>query len=310
MPTADRPRPSRRRVLPVAIAVAFFATASGAPPAPALAQSRGKTSSTSLIQRGSELFDDQAYEESIQTLSAALVRPGASQQEKIETYRLLAYNFIILKRADEADAAVRGILVLDEKFSLPPTESPRFRDFFEATRKKWEQEGKPGRAEVGTPLAPPKAIEMKHSSPAEVPPDTTIKLTGTVEDPEARVRGVQLAYRTGAKGKFVTVAATYTLGQFRTQIPAIAVQPPLVEYYLQAIDKGGLPLASRGDAATPLRIAVPAPSGGVLTSPWFWVPVGVVVVGGVVATALILSNSKGAGASNTPTSTVTIGVHE
>jgi len=38
-------------------------------------------STTALIQRGSALFDDQQYEESIQTLSAALVRPGTSQQD-------------------------------------------------------------------------------------------------------------------------------------------------------------------------------------------------------------------------------------
>src|SRR6185369_14963182 len=107
----------------------------GAVPAVALAQKKGTT--ISLIQKGGALFEDQAYEESIQVLSAALMRPGTSDAEKTETYRLLAYNYIILKRGEEADAAVRGIFVLNERFSLPPTESPRFRDFFEATRKKW-----------------------------------------------------------------------------------------------------------------------------------------------------------------------------
>jgi len=87
------------------------------------------------------------------------------------------------------------------------------------------------------------------------------------------------------------------------QIPSDAVKPPLVEYYLQAIDKGGLPVASRGDAATPLRVVVPAPQkGGVLSSPWFWVPVGLAVVGGgVAATYFILSQR---------TSTVTVNVRE
>src|SRR5262249_40256983 len=159
----------------------------------------GKSTTTTLIQRGSALFDDQQYEESIQTLSAALVRPGATDIEKIEIYRLLAYNFIILRRVEEADAAVRGVLVLNEDFTLPPTESPRFREFFASTRKKWLDEGKPGKAAGPVPVVE-KPIKMAHTSPAEVPSGTTVKLSGTIEDPDSRVRGVQLAYRTGAKG--------------------------------------------------------------------------------------------------------------
>lgn len=292
---------SRRRfVASIALVASIHAAISTALPATAFAQGK---STASLIARGSELFDDQQYEESIQTLSAALLRPGTSKEEKIEIYRLLAYNYITLKRMDEADAAVRGLLVIDEAFTLPPTESPRFRDFFKATREKWESEGKPGKSDAVTQKVE-KPIKIEHTSPAQVAPDTTIKLSGTVDDPEGRVRGVQLAYRTGAKGKFVTVAATFTMGSFRTQIPSASVKPPLVEYYLQAVDKGGLPLGSRGDAATPLRIAVPAPEkGGVLSSPWFWVPVGLAVVGGAVATAFFITNAN-------KTSTVTINVRE
>ena len=42
-----------------------------------------------LIQRGRALFDDQQYEESIQALSAALVRPSNTKAQKLEIYRLL-----------------------------------------------------------------------------------------------------------------------------------------------------------------------------------------------------------------------------
>ncbi len=261
----------------------------------------GKSATTALIQRGSALFEDQAYEESIQTLSAALVRPGATDVEKIEIYRLLAYNFIILKRPDEADSAVRGVFVLNEAFSLPPTESPRFRDFFAATRAKWIEEGKPGKA-AGPVTVVEKPIRMLHTSPPEVPAGVTIKLIGTIQDPDSRVRGVQLAYRTGAKGKFVTVAASYTLGEFRANIPGLSVRPPLVEYYVSAIDKGGLPLVSRGDAAAPMRIVVPR-EGGVIASPFLWVPVGLAVIGGAAAGVYFLARPRAQ-------STVTVGVHE
>jgi hypothetical protein len=291
-----------RLAAPIAIAAACHAVVLASAPAPVLAQDGAeKASASTLIQRGSELFDDARYEESIQTLSAALLRPGTSKAEKIEVYRLLAYNYITLKRTEEADAAVRGLLVIDETFTLPATESPRFRDFFKATREQWEAEGKPGREIVAVVEQP---IRILHSSPAQVQPGTLIKLTGRIEDPDGRVRGVQLAYRAGAEGKFVLVNASFTLGEFRAQIPSASVKPPLVEYYLQAVDKGGLPLGSRGDAATPLRIAVPAPpKGGVLTSPWFWVPVGLAVVGGGVAAGFIIANQN-------KTSTVTVTVRE
>jgi hypothetical protein len=293
----------RARALALALAAAVGA---GAPPGvalgqpPAKAPSTGKSPTTVLILRGSALFDDQQYEESIQTLSAALVRPGATDVEKIEVYRLLAYNFIILKRNEEADAAVRGVLVLNESFSLPPTESPRFRDFFANTKKKWLDEGKPGKA--AGPVAADKPIKMAHISPAEVPSGTTIKLSGTIEDPDSRVRGVQLAWRTGAKGKFVTAAASYTLGEFRTNIPGLAVKPPLIEYYVTAIDKGGLPLASRGDAANPLRIVVPR-EGGAASSPALWVPLGLALAAGAAVGVYFLVR-------RTPQATVMVGVHE
>jgi hypothetical protein len=289
-----------------AILVAASALA-GAPAAiaPGVAHAQtSKSGTVSLIQRAAELFDDQQYEESIQTLSAALLRPGSSTKEKIEIYRLLAYNYITLKRNEEADAAVRGLYVVDETFTLPSTESPRFRDFFEATRKKWAEEGKPGKATDTSQPAAEVPVKLAHTSPAQVAPSTSIKLSGSVDDPKGRVRGVQLFYRTGAKGKFIIVAGTYTLGKFNTQIPAKDVKPPLVEYYLEAVDNAGLPIASRGDAATPLRIVVPEPQkSSIFSSPAFWVPVGVVVVGVAVGVpvGLALFGPK-------QTSTVRVGV--
>lgn len=293
------PRRRRRWLAPLVLAAVSHAGAMAALPEPVFAQGSaqasgggGAKSVTNLIQRGAELFEDQAYEESIQTLSAALLRPGTSKQDKIEIYRLLAYNYITLRRNDEADAAVRGLLVLDEAYNLPASESPRFRDFFTATRKKWEEEGKPGKVDETKPVVVEKPVKIAHTSPAQVEPNTTIQLSATIDDPGKRVGSVQLAYRTGTKGKYVTVAGSFAAGVFRAQIPGSAVKPPLVEYYVLATDKDGLPLASRGGADTPLRIAVPEPSGGVLSSPWFWVPVGVLVVGGAVATTIFLTQRR------------------
>ena len=288
-------RATKRVAHAVAIAAALHTVALGAPGA-AFAQAKGGVGA--LVARGTDLFEDQQYEESIQTLSAALLRPGTPKEQKVEIYRLLAYNYITLDRTEEADAAVRGLLVLDESFTLKKSESPRFRDFFTQTRAKWEDEGKPGTAEEGDGPAPLPPIDIKHVSPAQVEPGTTVKLTGTVTDPGQRVGGVQLNYRQGSKGKFITLKATFTMDRYSTQIPGSAVKPPLVEYYLEALDESGLPVATRGDATAPLRVVVPEP-GGVLTSPWFWVPVGVVVAGGVILTAILASGGGESGQAGT-----------
>ena len=90
-----RPRASAPRSF---LRSALFVTATAlaaAPPAlaPAVAHAQAqKGGVVSLIQRAADLFEDQQYEESIQTLSAALLRPGSSVKEKTEIYRLLVVD--------------------------------------------------------------------------------------------------------------------------------------------------------------------------------------------------------------------------
>lgn len=242
-----------------------------------------------LIQKARDMFDDQRYEESIQTLSGAVVRTDATKDERIDAFRLLALNHITLGHNDEADAAVRAIYVQDEAFELPKSESPKFREFFEKTKKAWESEGKPGKIEAGTPGPAEKAIVVKHTPVAQVDKGTVLKLEGTIEDPDVKVEKVELFYRAGAKGKFTETSLAYSMGGFRGEIPKESVTPPLVEYYVLALDKKGLPVASRGDADSPLRVVVPEEGSSVIESPWFWVPIGVGVVGGAVLTAVLVT---------------------
>src|SRR5690606_15799459 len=115
------------------------------------------------------------------------------------------------QQEEEADAAVRGLLVIEPEYVLPETESPRFRDFFEETRKKWEEEGRPG-LEAATASGPP--VTIKHSAPAQVESGLGISLTGNIEDPKAVVAKVVLFYRTGSSGKFETAKVKYAMRKF------------------------------------------------------------------------------------------------
>jgi hypothetical protein len=208
-----------------------------------------------LVARGRALFDDQQYEESVQTLSAALLRPNNTKSQRVEIYRLLALNYITLNHKDEAESAVRGLLALQPDYALPTSESPRFRDFFADVRKRWEAEGRPGLAKETE--APPAPVTMQHVSPAQVDRHTQVDLTAKLSDPQSRVTTVKLFFRAGSKGKFDEVEADVTGEDVKASIPPDFVKPPILEYYLIGLDKGGLPVVSRGDATAPLRIAVP-----------------------------------------------------
>ena len=279
----------------------------------AFAQAPSARAPQDLIARGHQLFEDQQYEESVQTLSAALLRPSNTKAQKIEIYRLLALNYITLNRKDEADGAVRGLLSIEPAYSMPQTESPRFRDFFAAVRAKWEDEGRPGL--VKETEAPPQPVSMRHTSPSQVDASTQLELTATLDDPGKRVTTVRMYYRAGSKGKFNEGDATVDGVHVHATIPASAVRPPLVEYYLSGLDKSGLPIVSRGDAGAPLRVAVPEASKG-------WVlPVAIgggvlgaaAIVGGLALAGVFKGSSKtnpGPGQQTPGTSNVTVSVGE
>lgn len=280
------------------VAVAIVAT-------PSLAWAQ-KVSTQKLIDDAKAKFDDQQYDESIQKLSAALLRPDASKAQKIEVYRWLAYNYIVLKQDDSARTAIYALLVLDENYELPKTESPKFRDPFGKWKQQWIDEGKPGQAKEEKAPAP---VTLKHLPPAEVPHDQTVVISGSIDDPEHRVAKISVFYRTGSAGKFIELPAQNELGSFKVNVPGSAVKPPILEYYVQASDKGGLAIASRGDADLPLRIAVQGESQSIFGTWWFWTGATAVVAGGVVATYFLTKkndNGPNGGGPNNANFTVTI----
>jgi hypothetical protein len=272
---------------------------------PSTACAQGKVSTQKLIDDAKAKFEDQQYDESIQKLSAALLRPDATRAQKIEVYRWLAYNYIVLKQDESARTAIYALYALDENYALPKTESPKFREPFKKYKDQWIDEGKPGQAKEEKAAA---AVVIKHLPPAQAPHDQSIAITGSFDDPEQRVAKLSLFYRSGSAGKFVEVAAAISANTFRASIPGSAVKPPLVEYYVQASDKGGLAVTSRGDAETPLRIAVQAEQEkSIFGTWWFWAGTTAVVAGGVVAGFLLTrKKDNGPGPTNS-TVTVTIG---
>jgi hypothetical protein len=262
-----------------------------------------------LIAKGRLQFDEQQYEESIQTLSAALLRPDNTAEQRVEIYRVLALDYITLGRKDEAENAVRGLLVQRPDYSIPAEESPRFRDFFADARAKWDAEGRPGLAAAESAGKP---VVFKHSAPTEGVAGTAIEVRARLVDPDKRTQGIRCFVRAGGKGRFTEIKASLNANLIRFTIPGSSVKPPLVDYYFEALDTRGRMIANQGDANAPLRIAIPERSGGGWVLP---VAIGGGVLGaaavvGALALAGVFKSSSPAtsGPQGRPTSTVTITV--
>jgi len=291
-------------LMPVRVALAQPASKPAGAAQPAAAPA-GKPAD--LIAKGQQLFEDQQYEESIQTLSAALLKPNNTKEQKVEIYRLLALNYITLGRKDEADNAVRGLLVVSPDYQLPPNESPRFRDFFAQARTKWEAEGRPG---IVKEQPAQKPIILRHASPSSAEKEKTIELHAKLEDPDGRTGSVKLYYRAGSQGEFADTMAEVDGDSIKANIPGTAVKPPVMDYYFEVLDGGGAVIASRGDAQSPLRIAVPDGGGG-------WV-LPIAIGGGILGAAAIVgvlalagvfkSSSSNGGGTNTPKNPATVNI--
>jgi len=228
------------------------------------------------------------------------VRTGNSSTQYATIYRLLAFTYHALRRPEEASGAYRSMLPLVPEYVPDESVSPRTREFFANVRTAWEEAGRPGVATAGVQVTP---IEIGHRSPAEAERETEVPLSATIEDPSGVVASLVLAYRQGTDAVFTRLDTQLRPdGEYHATIPAADVAPPLVEYYFEALNAEGLPVAARGDVAAPLRIAVPD-GANILEAWWFWTIIGVIVVGGVVGGILIADSVSG---PNTGTFVITV----
>lgn len=273
------------RVRLVAVAAVFISVGS-------VGASGAHAQGNPLIERGAEQLEDLEFEGALETLSAALVRSGNSDADRATIYRLLAFTYFALGRQEEAEGSYRSLLALDPDFAPGSDVAPRVREFFGAARSRWEADGRPG-------LAPPSPVVLHHRSPPEAERGDDVRLLVRVEDPARRVARVVLAYRQGTSAVFQRADAVTEGNAYVAILPGDAVRPPLVEYYFEALDAGGLPVASRGDVSGPLRITVPDPDNGdggsVFSEWWFWAGVAVVVGGAATAAVFVATSDSGPG---------------
>lgn len=216
---------------------------------------------------------------------------GLSHEQLVRTYRVLALTHAVLDHEAQAREAFQFLLVIDPEYQGDPNLGPKVQaPFMEARGYVRAQAVKAG-------------IETSVSVRANEPGSIRV----TTRDPAHIVKKVVVGWRWGSD----TTYATSTVPAGEAQVVQVSAPPPgasRLDYYAQATDDRDGALFESGNPNVPKSTTVEAPSfgggpagagaeapqksgGSIVSSPIFWVVVGVIVAGGAV-TAVALTSKK------------------
>jgi tetratricopeptide (TPR) repeat protein len=228
-----------------------------------------KASRDPLLRRGAALFDTLDFENSRAAYERALSVRLANPDEVVEAY--LGIGLCDATLGDDAKArdSFLKALALKPDAQLEGSDiSPRQRAPFDAARA--EVRGRP-------------ALRIDHVPPTNWVPGAPLKLTVEVANDWAQLNsGARLLFRREGAPSFEESAVN-------GPSPFTLSLPPMgefnVEYYLQAIDARGSPIAQWHSASAPYRLKVTSTSvtegTPLYKKPWLWAVVGGVVAAGV-----------------------------
>lgn len=193
------------------------------------------------MAKGKQLFDDQQYEESIQVLSGALVRPTNTKEDKLDILRTLAFDYIILDRKEEAEAATRSIFVENPEFTLPASDSPKFGIFLQKSKEHWIADGRPGLRPAMDPticLLVRAVPTIAHTSPTQVEPKKNLMLVARITDSDKQLHEVNLD-RLGDKGKFAELLTQWTPDGLarNVTVPGTELKGPILEQSFRGAER-------------------------------------------------------------------------
>lgn len=225
-----------------------------------------------LLRRGAALFDTLDFENARAAYERALSVRLASPDEVAEAYLGVGLCDATLGDDVKAKQSFLKALAVKPDSKLEGADiSPRQRAPFDAARA--EARGRP-------------AIRVEHVAPPSWPPGAVVTLrVGVESDWLGLVAGARAAFRREGQTEWEEVAVTGAP-------PFAVLLPPMgagvVEYWVQAIDGRGSPIAQWRSAASAMRMKVAEPGSAddatpLYKRPWVWAVVGGVVAAGVTA---------------------------
>lgn len=252
------------------------------------------------LERGKKLFEEQEYTAAIQTLAPVTRDARATRSQRLRALEVIALAQFIRNDKAAARATFERILDIDPGYQLRDTSgSPDLRAFFDDLKKQLI----PG-------FDPNAGADLEHAAPtagaAATPLEIEVRVTrGNVFD-------LVLATRRRGELSYATTALTPRGGnRWRAHLtPPASTKPYVLEYYVEARDAGGGPIARIGAPDQPLEIALSA--GGdtpvVTRRPWYsrWY----VYAGGAAVAAgiggVIVAATRGPDPGSLPPHTITV----
>ncbi len=251
-----------------------------------------------FLTKGQELFVDQEYAAAIQALAPVTRDARATRAQRLRALEIVALaNFI---RGDEgaARATFERILDIDPGYQLRDTSgSPKIRAFFDELKK-----------QLIPNYDPNAGADLEHAAPT----------AGTA----ARLIEVEVRATRGSGRVFEIIVATRRRGELAYQFagalprgngkwrarmtPPPSSKPYVLEYYVEARDAGGAPIARIAAPDTPLEIALAGGSSD--KRPWYgrWYVIGGAAVVAAGVTGLVIAASRGPGPGTLPPGSVTV----
>jgi tetratricopeptide (TPR) repeat protein len=249
------------------------------------------------LARAQEQIEQGDFEEAVKTLQAGLDRPDLTDDQLVELYRLLGLASLYLGDEARAREAYERLLQARPDFELPRSAPPKLRSLYARIK----EDIKSRRVRPVTLLVDPI-------------PDPTggepVLVDARIEDMALGAKAKIFFRRAGDEAyssvDFARVKGSKEKDRYQATLPAYEIpseaNPYEVEYYFEVADAAQRRLAGRGDSFHPLVFQVmPQHTAGQSAesasrpwykSPWLWVGVGAVVVGGTAAGVAIATSEQ------------------
>lgn len=249
------------------------------------------------IGEAKDLLEAGRFQEALAAVQRGLDAPDVTDDELVELYRLQGLTALYLGDEALARGAYEKLLQARPDFELPRSAPPKVRAVFAKLKE-----------DLRHRRVHPVTLEV---DPIPDPaPGERVQVDATLRDMALGARARLFYRRAGAQG-FSSVDFVRDRAQaehYSAVLPAyelpVESTPYEVEYYFEVVDAAQRRLAGRGDPFHPMLFQVAsrtAPATAALTegqsrpwykSPWLWVAVGAVAVGGTAGVVALSSSEE------------------
>ena len=252
-----------------------------------------------FLAKGQSLFNDQEYAGAIQALSPVTRDARATRAQRLRALEIVALAHFIKRDEGAARATFERILDIDPGYQLRDTSgSPKIRAFFDELKK-----------QLIPNYDPNAGADLEHAAPTAGTAARIIEFEVRATRGGERVFEIVVATRRRGELAYKAIGALPRGdGKWRARVtPAASSKAYVLEYFVEARDAGGAPIARIAAPDTPLEIALT--SGGAETKrPWYgrWYVIGGAAVVAAGVTGLAIAATRGPGPGTLPPGSVTV----